>query len=310
MATENSPDYVAAQWIARIDRSSLTPQEEQALKEWINIDIRHKGAFLRAQAVWQVTQKARALQTPRPLPLPTSPSSVVVYQPARVLSRRIFLRSAAAAASFGLFAIASKTSEASTQYTTLKNILHCRQSAGQQLILDCYSQVNEYSELTRMVYGRCLVAGAQRAVKTSQLRFVINGHLLLYKDANYESGIVMDGHASVQGQHLSQYKTLSTGEQITRNSAGRLHFSYLDAAALARLSAWTNGQISLDTQTISEASDIFNRYNQKQLVPSFRLADYRLSGLFDLSKPDIFALAVKSVLGGRIREDGQHIYLE
>ena len=121
----------------------------------------------------------------------------------------------------------------------------------------------------------------------------------MYKDANYEIGLVMDGHASLKGQHPSEYKTLSAGEQITRTAAGQLHFSYLDAEALARLSAWTKGQVSLDTQTISEASDIFNRYNQKQLVPSFRLADYRLSGMFDLNRPDVFALAVKTVLGGK-----------
>lgn len=100
------------------------------------------------------------------------------------------------------------------------------------------------------------------------------------------------------------------GEQILHNPSGQLHFSYLDADALARLSAWTTGQLSLDTQTISEASDIFNRYNQKQIMPSFRLADFRLSGLFDLNRPDVFALAVKTLLGAQIREEGQYIYLE
>ncbi|GAN68526.1 hypothetical protein AA0473_0246 [Acetobacter orleanensis NRIC 0473] len=134
--------------------------------------------------------------------------------------------------------------------------------------------------------------------------------MLLYKDGNYESGIVLEGHASVKGQRNSEYKILSAGEQITRNQTGQIHFSYLDTETLTRLSAWTKGQVSLDTQTISEASDIFNRYNQKQLVPSFRLADYRLSGMFDLKRPDVFALAVKAVLGGEIREDGQHIYIE
>lgn len=300
MATEDSPDYVAAQWMARIDRSALTQEEQDALNRWVSADIRHKGAFLRAQAVWQATNKARALHAPYP--------ARVAHVP-RPSSRRAFFGSAVAA-SVGLFVIASKTGEARTQYTTLKNILHCRQMPEKQLILDCYSHVDDYSELTRIVYGRCLVAGSQRTVKTSRLRFVINGSLLMYKDANYEIGLVMEGHASLKGQHPSEYKTLSAGEQITRTAAGQLHFSYLDAEALARLSAWTKGQVSLDTQTISEASDIFNRYNQKQLVPSFRLADYRLSGMFDLNRPDVFALAVKTVLGGKIHEDGQHIYLE
>lgn len=210
MATEDSPDDVAAQWVARKDRSPLPPQEEHALKQWINADIRHKGAFLRAQAIWQATNKARALQTPTPIRIPVS-APIVHTAPAP--SRRVFLWSAAAAASFGLLVVASKTGEASARYTTLKDIRHCHQGAGRQLVLDCYTQVDEYSELTSIRYGRCFITRTQRAVKTSRLRFVINGSLLLYKDANYESAVVIAGHAAVQGG-----ASLSTENVVSRRA--------------------------------------------------------------------------------------------
>lgn len=49
MATEDSLDDVAAHWVAKIDRRPLTQQENQTLQNWLETDIRHKGAFLRAK---------------------------------------------------------------------------------------------------------------------------------------------------------------------------------------------------------------------------------------------------------------------
>lgn len=299
MATEDSPDDVAAHWVARLDRRPLTEQEQHALQDWLQADIRHKGAFLRSQAIWQAADRAKAFYTPtRALPYST-----------RQPNRRAFVSSAVAASLCALF-VPGKTGEASTRYATSKNILLCPKTKEKQLILDCYSQAEERSDSTRIIFGRAFVSGTERVINTTTLKFVLNGSLLLSRGANYESGIVTSGTAWVKGYGLSEHKTLSSGEEITLTPQGKLHFSYLDPETLSRLTAWTKGQVSLDTETISEAADIFNRYNQKQLVPSFRLADFRLSGMFDLNRPDIFAMAVKTVLHAAIHEDASHIYLE
>ncbi|GAD10225.1 hypothetical protein GFGA_1d0636 [Gluconobacter frateurii NBRC 103465] len=79
---------------------------------------------------------------------------------------------------------------------------------------------------------------------------------------------------------------------------------------MRRLTDWTRGEVLLETETLSEASEIFNRYNNRHIVVSMRLADLRLSGMFDLTKPDLFATAVEAVLGGVIRRDSNNIYLE
>lgn len=178
------------------------------------------------------------------------------------------------------------------------------------MVLDCYSLVEDRSELTCVRAGQCFITDRQRIVKTQNLRFLLNGSLLLSKGPTYESCVVVEGTAILQGHKLCERKELASGAKITLTPQGKLHFSTVDKDTLSRLTAWTQGQVSLATETLSEASDIFNRYNQKQLSPSFRLADMRLSGIFDLNRPDVFAIAVKAILGGNIREDGHHIFLE
>lgn len=299
VATEDTPDHVAAHWVTRIDRHPLTQQEQQDLTHWLNADIKHKGAFLRAQAIWHATDRAQVLYTPT-LSLP---------QAAPPLSRRLFI-SSAVASSVGAFFVPVKSSEASQYYSTGKNILHCPKIGESQVILDCYSQSRDFSEKTEISAGRAYIKAKQRLVKTTHLNFVLTGDLLLSKSTSHESGIVVKGSAIIKGRNFSEHKTLSEGEQILFTRDGKIEFSYLEANTLARLTAWTTGQVSLERETLSEATDIFNRYNQKQLIPSFRLADLRVSGMFDLNRPDIFALAAKTILNAHVREDTRFIYLD
>ncbi|WP_406239083.1 DUF4880 domain-containing protein [Acetobacter orientalis] len=299
MATEDSLDDVAAHWVARIDRRALTPREQHELQSWLQADIRHKGAFLRSQAIWHATDRAKALYSPT-LSLPHH---------THLPSRRAFI-STAVAASVAAFFVPAKSGEASTYYSTQKNILKCQATKQRQIILDCTTQLEDKSEQTSLLLGRCFITDTQRCVKTHTMRFLLNGSLLVTKGPTYESAVVVTGTAFLQGQRLGERKRLAAGAHVTMTPQGRLHFSTVEQDTLERWIAWTQGQVSLATETLSEATDIFNRYNQKQLVPSFRLADMRLSGLFDLNRPDVFAAAVKAILGGHVREDPHHIFLE
>lgn len=299
MVQKDTPDEIAANWVARLDQRPLTQQEQSALQHWLEADVRHKGAFLRNQAIWHATDRAKALYAPT-LAMPSI---------APRLSRRAFIASAAAASLAAMY-IPARTAEASTRYGTLKNILHCQNAPSYKMVLDCYSQLEDHSERTDVLSGRCFVSGMQRLVATQKFRFLLNGSLLVTKTPTSESSIVIDGTAIMHGYRFAERKALSAGAKIVFTPQGKLHFTTVDPETLDRLTAWTQGQVSLETETLSEAADIFNKYNEKQLVISFRAADMRLSGLFDLNRPDIFAHAAQSVLGGRLKEDPHHIFLE
>ncbi|WP_264813168.1 FecR/PupR family sigma factor regulator, partial [Gluconacetobacter sacchari] len=75
-AKENpTPDAIAADWVTRMDRAALTAGEQEALNRWLGADIRHRGAMIRAQVVWQATERAAALR-PGALPAPVLPAPV------------------------------------------------------------------------------------------------------------------------------------------------------------------------------------------------------------------------------------------
>ncbi len=90
-----SPDEAAAGWTARLDKGPLSAGEQQALQHWLEQDVRHKGAFLRAKAIWHASGRLAALQGP------TAPA---VAHPATLpaLPRRRFFAAAAATVHYWL----------------------------------------------------------------------------------------------------------------------------------------------------------------------------------------------------------------
>jgi transmembrane sensor len=56
-------DDRAAVWAAKVDAGTLGPEEQARLNVWLEADVRHFGAYAKAQAVLAHTDKARALGT-------------------------------------------------------------------------------------------------------------------------------------------------------------------------------------------------------------------------------------------------------
>ena len=60
-AGENPIDGAAAEWTARLDRGALNPADAALFEAWLAADVRHRGAFARAQAAFATLDRARAL---------------------------------------------------------------------------------------------------------------------------------------------------------------------------------------------------------------------------------------------------------
>jgi len=293
---KKSPDEIAAGWMARIDRSSLTASENQELQLWLGSDIRHEGAFVRAQAIWYATERAKALHNP------------MNFQHSRTntVSRRTFFSTAAAMA---LFCVPMKSGEASTKYKTENNIFKINEKR-KSVILDCYSEVNSKSDFLSISYGRCFFSGVNHCINMGNIFAIVNGSMLITKNSLCDSALVTNGTAVIYGKTLSPERRILAGTEIIIRPQEKIRIGTVEQERMRRLTDWTRGEVLLETETLSEASEIFNRYNSKQIVVSMRLAGLRLSGMFDLTKPDLFATAVEAVLGGVIRRDSNNIYLE
>jgi transmembrane sensor len=67
---------------------------------------------------------------------------------------------------------------------------------------------------------------------------------------------------------------------------------------VARKLAWTNGRISFDGETLSEAVHEFNRYNRRHLaLADPAIAGIRVGGLFDATDPESFAATLEKHFG-------------
>ncbi len=54
-------DGIAARWVMRMDRGELGETEQRDLDAWLEADSRHRGAFIRAQAIWCDIDRVAAL---------------------------------------------------------------------------------------------------------------------------------------------------------------------------------------------------------------------------------------------------------
>jgi transmembrane sensor len=59
-------DLTAAEWAVRLNERALTAQEQTELDQWLDADTRHRGALLRARAVWADLDRLSALAGPVP----------------------------------------------------------------------------------------------------------------------------------------------------------------------------------------------------------------------------------------------------
>ncbi|MFO6445931.1 FecR family protein [Erythrobacter sp. NE805] len=60
-AKTNAIDDAAAGWLARVDRGALADHEQAAFDAWLAEDVRHRGAYIRMQAIFAASERVSAL---------------------------------------------------------------------------------------------------------------------------------------------------------------------------------------------------------------------------------------------------------
>src|SRR5262245_31902921 len=70
MKRTTEPIDKAARWAVRLDAGPLKPEEQQALDDWLATSTRHRGALVRARAVWADMDRVAALSHTSPAAVP------------------------------------------------------------------------------------------------------------------------------------------------------------------------------------------------------------------------------------------------
>jgi transmembrane sensor len=132
------------------------------------------------------------------------------------------------------------------------------------------------------------------------------------RPASSKGGTQDEGSGAVVAVHENSDVTAATGEiflaageQLTVSRAAVERASNADVAAAT---AWTQKQIVLNSTSLSDVVDEFNRYNTRQLVITDpRIADTKISGEFSSSNPDSLLKGLNALNKFNIRETQSRI---
>ena len=315
-------DHEALRWVVRQSQRPLAAAERAALDGWLQADVRHQGAYLRARAINHALDLAKVQETQRPRRerLEIEWAGASWKQPG---SRRGFLvaggmaAGAAVLAATGLF-----PATAGTVLTTAKGEFRRVPLADNSV-----ANINSASQLEwkptqhqRKVALRRGEVWLEVAKDKSKPFIVEAGEVRVravgtaFGVRRYSNGAevsVTEGTVEVwSNDGTAQKRLLTAGE----------HAFVLDRAAeitvarqpgeVARKLAWREGKVVFNNQTLTEAVADFNRYSQKKIViMSPALGNRKLVGQYQIDAPEMFARDVSSMLDVPVRITGEQIMI-
>ena len=290
----------AARWVWRLDRDGHTPELEAELEAWLAQDARRRGAFMKAEAVWTLLDRARGAAPP-------------AWQEAEARrskreSRRALLAGVGAAMAAAVVGGGVLIWREDQFRTGVGEIRRVPLQDGSAVAINTASAVavafrreqrtvrlregEAWFQVAHDVHRPFVVeAGAVRvrAVGTAfSVRRRPDGADILVTEGVVEAWV--DGAARAPTR-------LKAGQGAFVDNSAAVHEAVAAPAIVDRKLEWRYGKIDLAGETLREAVTDFNRYNARKLViadPS--IADERLYGVFNTDGPDAFAAAVRASL--------------
>lgn len=316
-------DNEAFAWVVRRRMRALDRADMAAFDAWYAADIRHRGAYARAQAI----ENAMHIATGNHV-VPAAENTR-----GRVLSRRrnlvlggLAASMAAVAGTFGYAALHQGTVLSTAKGEFRRVPLQDKSIAS----INSGSQIEvAFTRHQRRINLRKGEAWFEVAKDKSKPFIVAAGDALIravgtaFSVRRLAAGsevLVTEGTVEVWSRDGTAARRLV--------SAGEHAFLARDAKAIPvtrqpdevnRRLAWREGKLVLTRQTLGEAVADFNRYSPRTIVivdPALR--DQRLIGQYQLDAPELFArdvslildvpveITTEKILIGRARDPGRH----
>jgi transmembrane sensor len=316
-------DNEAFAWVVRQRMRALDRADMAAFDAWYAADIRHRGAYARAQAI----ENAMHIATGNHV-VPAAENTR-----GRVLSRRrnlvlggLAASMAAVAGTFGYAALHQGTVLSTAKGEFRRVPLQDKSIAS----INSGSQIEvAFTRHQRRINLRKGEAWFEVAKDKSKPFIVAAGDALIravgtaFSVRRLAAGsevLVTEGTVEVWSRDGTAARRLV--------SAGEHAFLARDAKAIPvtrqpdevnRRLAWREGKLVLTRQTLGEAVADFNRYSPRTIVivdPALR--DQRLIGQYQLDAPELFArdvslildvpveITTEKILIGRARDPGRH----
>ena len=285
----------AASWVALMDAGGWDDAREADLQIWLAADPRHSGALLQAQAAWMT------------LDVPSAPSGLALLQSPRPVHRRGFLIGGvglAASLVGGLLWWGGRARYA----TEVGEIRRVPLADGSVATINTDSVVDvRLAAAKREIWLESGEAWFQVAkdrhrpfvVKAGDVQVQAVGTAFSVRRFDRRAEIlVTEGVVEAwTGRDTLRRVRLGAGYRGFVGDDGAVLPEQSGASSVDRALAWRTGRIELVGESLGDAIQEFNRYNERQLVlvdPT--LAKEQFDGVFGINDPAGFAAALHSIL--------------
>jgi transmembrane sensor len=308
-------DSLAADWAARRDLGNLACGEEAEFQAWLSADVRHLGAYGRAEAVLSRLERLNSATVESASPENAEPSAWS--------RRRMVLTGGAAAsvaAAIGTGFYLSGRSEDGMFSTAIGEIREVVLADGSVVFLNTDTRIQvRFTQASReisLLSGEALFDVAKNRKRPfivsagdTRVRAVGTSFTVSMLPQKPIEVLVREGIVELQRSSLPE-------DTPVRASANIKALAPMDAPIvtmampeerLSRNLAWQRGQIAFDNQTLEDAATEFARYSEVHVVVDPAISGKTVTGLFASNDPVAFAKAAASVLKLRVEVSGNEV---
>ena len=328
----------AAAWLARVDARPLVGEARAEFSEWLARDDRHRGAFVRALAIWHAASRNEPIDAEICYLLHPAPADAVagtvltptdedepVGAPAAAFSRRRALWAGAALAAslvpvallFGL----GPAADTRRIDTALGELTRVPLQDGSMVVVNTASrlEVQQSAALrkVRIDEGEAWFKVAKDAsrpfvVSAGEIRVRALGTAFSVRrrddgaDVQVTEGIVEVWSEAQTGPRAK----VSAGTRAFVNERTGTQGVVKDQAAIERELSWREGVLNFDGNTLRDAAEEFNRYNVTKLQIDPALAEEQVVGRFSTTEPDTFARVISMAFDAKMEKGAGWIHIQ
>jgi transmembrane sensor len=312
----------AADWAVRLDSAQLSDDEQRELERWLAASPDHRGALLRARAVWMSLGSQNAARAPAPGE-PAGPAQNRTA-PAPPRRRRFLLAMQAAAAvlvAASVLVLVHRTvlARGDVYETGVGEVRRIALEDGSAITLNSNSvavvHFEPHARTVRLKRGE----GLFEVAKDKSRPFVVSsgdvsvravGTAFAVRELPGEVTVtVTEGVVEVTGQGTAPHRvSVNQRAQIRAQREVTVHAE--DPAEASRRLSWREGVLSFSGESLAEAVREVNRYSRRQVeVSDPVLAGKPVIGIFRAGDVDAFAQATAAAFDAEAQTEGEVIRL-
>lgn len=311
----------ATQWVAKASLGELTADEQAQLQTWLERDSKHRGAYIRAQAVRVTVDRVSALA-----------GGVIPARPTSTIANRLFFEDAAAkmrlavAATVVLalaatFVVRLYPFDAATYVSGVGELRQVALEDGSSMLLNTSTKavvrVTDKAREVSLARGEALFEVAKDPVRPFSVRAgaviirAIGTAFSVRHVGNDVDVIVTEGVVEVDRNDGSPRQRLTADHKAVVAAASVVRVQELDRRETDRQLAWHTGRLEFDGQSLAEAVQQINQHSLRRVVVDDPdLARRPIVGGFRSIDARGFAQIAAEALDARVVEDGNTIRIE